>query len=103
MSFKVRVIANWKYDFNYELDAPVDFYVDCLRGCEAITDSTKILILFEPDNISKVKSQVLHKYKNFDYILTHNEEILNKCNNSILFEFGSTWIEDDYSFPKKKL
>ena len=37
----------------------------------------------------------------FDYILTFDEEVLEKCKNARILEYGTTWIKDTYEFPKK--
>lgn len=99
---QVKIIADWDFQLDCKLENPVELYVDCLRGSQIKNDSKKILLLFEPEEISKSSNSVIQHHKNFDYILTHNEQILNECSNAVLFEFGSTWIKDDYSYPDKK-
>jgi hypothetical protein len=38
----------------------------------------------------------------FDYVLTHNDDILNNCSKAILFEHGISWIKD-YDITKPKV
>lgn len=99
---KLRIIAAWDFKLDCDVETPVDLYVDCLNGSAAPSKATKILLLFEPEEISHSTEAVILHQKNFDYILTHNEKILNTCPNAVLFEFGSTWISDDYAYPEKK-
>lgn len=99
---KVKIIANWGFKLDCTVDVPTELYVDCIRGCQNKNDSKKILLLFEPEEFSKSEQSVINNHKHFDYILTHNEKILNSCPNAILFEFGSTWIGDDYAYPEKR-
>ncbi len=64
-------------------------------------DEVNILLLSEPDVISGLVKSLPNLYQNFDVILTHNEEVLNKYENAKLFIFNSIWASNkDYS-PKE--
>lgn len=79
---------------------PIDLYIDKLKGYVENTNY-KILWVKEVDEISNFKPKVLESSHKFDLILTYDDEILNKCNNSIMFEFGTTWVFD-YDHKKQK-
>jgi hypothetical protein len=99
---KLRVISDWGFKMNCEVDRPVDLYVDTFKGARNSSDAIKLLILFEPEELSKSSKEVIENHKLFDFILTHNEDVLKNCSNSILFEYGDSWIDDEYVYPNKK-
>ena len=62
----------------------------------------KVLVQIEPPGISNLTHSIINNKNNFDLILAWNEEILSKCENSVLFPFGSCWIdEDDFGIHNK--
>lgn len=46
----------------------------------------------EPDAINHDRDRFIKNHKNFDLLLTHDEEILKSCPNSRLCLYGTTWI-----------
>lgn len=72
-----------------------------------INSTTKIGWLIEPREVFPSRYQNFKNYyKNYDYILTHDYELLEKYpNNTKFVPFGGCWIKD-YNFrifPKSKL
>jgi hypothetical protein len=54
----------------------------------------KVMVQIEPPSIMGIINQI-HSFKNnFDLILTWNTEVLEECENSELFPFGSCWINE---------
>lgn len=49
-------------------------------------------IACEPEAISHGRYEFIKNHKNFDLLLTHDEEILKSCPNSKLCLYGTTWI-----------
>jgi len=93
--YKPEIIAFWNFKLDYFFDKPTKIFIDCIDGCgkNNLNTHDNILVLFEPDEISKIKDGVIKNKNNFNLILTHNETILKNCENSILHEYGTTWIE----------
>jgi hypothetical protein len=91
---------NWpNLKINYH--KPIDLYVDSLQNF-IDNQNFKILWVKEVEEISYFKTTALDNYKNFDLILTYDQEILNLCENAVMFEFGTTWVYDyDHSIQKK--
>ena len=58
------------------------------------TDKKIIYIQVEPDAIIPQEEFILKNSDKFYKILTYNENILNKCSNSILSLFGTCWLKD---------
>jgi hypothetical protein len=49
----------------------------------------------EPPLINDIKTSIISVNHLFDKIYTFDDEIINKCSNSELFVFGSSWIMTD--------
>ena len=62
----------------------------------------KVFVQIEPPGISDLTGSIINNKNNFDLILTWNEEILSKCENSVLFPFGSCWVDkNDFGVHNK--
>lgn len=111
---KVNIVCNWggKYiseffgDFvNFESSKQVNLYIDSVPKAKS-KSSLDIVWVVESRGISNsllggVHSKVVGSYENFDYVLTHDEDLLSRFpDKAIQFLYGSTWIKD-YSFPEK--
>lgn len=92
-----------KSSFGLSLDVKCKFNTELYVDIPVPTpsDSYKILLVIEPDEISNIKNTIINNKDKFDVILTWNEEILNECDNSILFPFGSSWISS-YQLTQEK-
>jgi len=98
---KVKVYCTWELPINMEFEKEVNIFVDFHQfNPNAHNDAIKILMLIEPEEIMRLTQITIKNQHLFDYILTHNEAVLNCCPNARLFEFGGTWIKN-YDFPEK--
>jgi len=88
---------------NITLDTskPVDLFVDNSFGFEANKDSIKILYIKEAEAINKMSDFAIRNHAKFDFILTYEDEVLNKCPNAVFMPFGTTWVHD-YQWPQEK-
>ena len=60
------------------------------------TAEYKVLVQIEPPSIREdIINNLLNYNNNFDLILTWHPQVLSKCKNSILFPFGSCWINKE--------
>jgi hypothetical protein len=55
-----------------------------------------ILILGEPDEYFGIHNFAIQNSKAFTAILTWSDEVISRCDNAVLFPFGTTWLDDDY-------
>ena len=94
---KIRVYSTWGMEVDLEHEKQVDLWVDNFGASDA---DIKVLYLCEPEEILNISNQTISKKNSFDFILTHNERVLNECENAVLFEFGGCWI-NGYQFPEK--
>ena len=97
---KIHCDSGLPLDLDIRNERQIELYVDDLNIFNDNSDSIKILVLVEPEEIKPFADQVIQNHKKVDFILTHNEKILNACDNAHLFEYGTTWIKD-YKFPEK--
>jgi Glycosyltransferase family 10 (fucosyltransferase) C-term len=87
-----------------DVSRPVDLFVDDRwnKAKQIHNGSVKILFLCEPRSILRNMAGIaIANQASFDFILTHDEEVLQKCPNARLFEFGTTWISDEFH-PNKE-
>ncbi len=94
-----NIDPNWPnilIDFHRE----IDLYVDSLHGFTE-NENYKILWVKEVEEISRFKDKAIRNHEKFDLILTYDQEILDLCRNSVMFEFGTSWVFD-YDFKAEK-
>jgi hypothetical protein len=100
---KVKINCSWDLSFELFHEKKIELFVD-FYGVNNSTDkdTVKILFILEPPEIVPQFTQMaINMQDRFDFILTHNEDILKNCKNAVLFEFGSTWIKQPYAFSEK--
>jgi hypothetical protein len=83
-----------RFDLGVWLQTPIpcELYIDVVDV--TTVDCKKILWVIEPDEVSHIKEIILNNYKKFDVILTWDDQILEQCDNAILYPFGSSWISN---------
>src|ERR1035437_1810321 len=100
---KPRVFSSYGQKIDFEFNKSIDVYIDSFPLNNVIESDLKFLIAMEPDVVSKLSGQIIDRQNEFDYILTFDENILKNCKNSVLFEFGTTWIDlEKYIYNEKK-
>jgi hypothetical protein len=97
----IKINCSWELEFELLHEKQIELFVDYHQINTATPDSIKVLFLLEPEDILPLAKNTIQNHDKFDYILTHNKEILENCPNAHLFEFATTWIKD-YTFPEKK-
>ena len=59
--------------------------------------SRNIYVQVEPEIINPVQNELIARSQEYDFILTHNTNVLNRCKNAHFYIFGSSWIpENEY-------
>lgn len=97
--YTVKKNSDWDLRIDIETDKPCELYIDKFPNTPK--KDIRILWVVEPDGVSGIKNAVIENHKEFDLILTHNEDILNNCSNSRLYPHGMTWILD-FDLSKEK-
>jgi hypothetical protein len=100
MKYKVDIYNTFGFSRNIFLSEPVELWIDLIPNTPK--KIKRVLLLVEPNEISNLKDSIVnYNYKNFDLILTHDSEILQKCENSELHLFGTCWVKD-FIFTEKQ-
>jgi len=100
---KVKVFCSWDLGVDMFHDKQVEVYVDSVPMNSIPVDTVRFVLLIEPPEILNLEARLLfgEENKTYNYVLTHDENILKRCKTAHLFEFGTTWLKE-YDFPKKK-
>lgn len=95
--------SNWGFNIpNDNLPNNIEVWIDCFHEIDLNKESKKFFVNIEPNEIMYLNKDIILNHNKFDFILTYDEEILNNVKNSVLFEYGTTWIETDkYNYPNK--
>lgn len=85
-----------------ECNIPIELFIDGFLNYDPNRKSLKILWVKDAEEITRFKEQAIKNHKNFDIILTYDEDVLNQCKNAYFMPFGTTWIDNfDLNSPKK--
>lgn len=85
-------------DFSSEIQ--YNLFVDTIPHA-VNKNEINILFLCEPDIISRISTHLPNSHKIFNYILTHNQDILDKYDNAVFFIFNSIWADNKDYNPKE--
>lgn len=99
--FKPVIHANFDFKFDYSFNNPVEIWIDNFEY-PRVENAIKIFIRMEPEEIFPCNQFVKLNSKFYNHILTFEEDLLNELSNSVLFEFGTTWMDfKNYKYPNK--
>ncbi len=99
----IKIYCSWDLNFELKHEKQIELYVDQIPGSPIPPETVRFVFLLEPPEILNLSNAAISGFKNktFDYLFTHNQELLNYSDKCILFPFGTTWIRD-YEFPEKE-
>jgi hypothetical protein len=81
---------NWAKNLNLiQPKTKTTFYIDRIPSS---IDSNNIYIQVEPESIFRVKDYLISNWRNFKYIITFNQEVLDRCPNAKEYIYGTMWI-----------
>jgi hypothetical protein len=86
------------YDGLKALNKSITFFYDYIpQNIDQLNiNPINILMLHEPDEFFGMHSWVLNNHNLFTCILTWNDELINKCDNAILFPYSCNHLELEY-------
>jgi len=75
----------------------IDFslFVDDIPQKQEDLSLTNIIVLQEPNEYFGMHDWVIQNKDLFNVILTWNDKVLNKCDNSLFLPFGHSWFKPD--------
>lgn len=98
---KPIVVSTYGQKLEFDLEKSTEIYIDLFPSGIKTTDY-RILIVMEPEVVSRLSKKVIERKKEFDFIFTYDSEILESCENSVLFELGTSWVDyEKYTYPDK--
>lgn len=99
----IKIYCSWDLQFDLYHEKQIELYVDSVPRGVVPPDTIRVVFLLEPVDIMNLNGAVIEAYKegSYNFLLTHNEELLKTIPVAHLFEFGTTWVKN-YSFPKKE-
>ena len=87
---------------NDNLPDDIEIWIDCFNNVQESKSKIKFFVNIEPNEIMHLNNEIINNSKLFDYILCYDDEILKNTSNSVLFEYGTKWVDMDlYTFPEK--
>lgn len=100
---KIKIFCGWDLDIDLHHNKQVELYVDQIPRNKSPEGIIRFLYLLEPPEIMNLTAPALAAYNNgnYDFLFTHNQELLDKVKNSFVYPLAYTWIKD-YQFPEKK-
>jgi hypothetical protein len=93
---KIKVFCGWDLDVNFYCDINTELYVNFFPTSPKPSDVTRFVVIFEPPEISNITNEAYSAYHNgyFDYLLTHQQDLIDTIPSAHLFEFGTCWIKN---------
>lgn len=88
---------------NSSIKSSVEIWIDTFNGIENSDADFKIFVCIEPNEIIKINNYIKNLSNKFDYVFAYDVDLLSSIKNSVLFEYGTKWVEiEKYGYPNKK-
>jgi hypothetical protein len=99
----IKINCGWELKFDLYHEKQIELYVDRIPQNRVPADTIRFVFLLEAIDYLNLNNQAIDGYNNrtYDFLLTHNETLLDVIPVAHLFEFGTCWIQN-YDFPEKK-
>jgi len=99
----IRIFCGWDLKFNLQHEKQIELYVDQVPSTPTPPNTVRFVFLLEPPEIKNIGPQALNGLNTgrYNYLLTHNQELINASDKAHLFEFATSWVKN-YHFPEKK-
>lgn len=99
----IKIHCSWELQIELKHEKQIELYVDYIPRDPVPEGVIRFVFLLEPPEIFNLTTQALQGWEvgTYNHLFTHNQELLDKIENSHVFPLASTWIRD-YQFPEKK-
>lgn len=99
---KIKIFCGWDLEINLEHESQIELYVDQIPNNPVPSGTVRFLFLLEPPEIMNLTQHTINAWNSgaYNFLFTHNQELLDTIPNSHVMPLASTWIRD-YQFPDK--
>jgi len=99
----IKIFCSWDLEFDLYHEKQIELYVEQIPHDVTPENTIRFVLLIEPVDIINLNPIAIEGFKrgHYNYIFTHNEDLLKEIPSAHLFEFATTWIKD-YDFPEKE-
>ncbi len=99
---KIQIFCGWDLEINLEHENQIELYVDQIPVNQVPPGTVRFLFLLEPPEIMNLTQHAINAWNSgaYNFLFTHNQELLDMIPNSHVMPLASTWIRD-YQFPDK--
>ena len=94
MKKRIKIFCTWELEIDFESEKQVELYVDQVPPSPHDGSVIRIVFLLEPPTFINLTAPILNNQHLFDYVLTHNEDILGASEKAILFEGLWSWVKE---------
>lgn len=103
MLHNIKIFCSWDLNFDLYYDKQIELYVEQIPNDVVPENTIRFVLLIEPVDILNLNEAAINGINRgyYNFLFTHNEELLKEIHASFLFEFATTWIKN-YDFPEKK-
>jgi hypothetical protein len=93
---KIKIFCGWDLDVDFYSDINTELYINFFPTSPKPADVMRFVVIFEPPEIHNLTNEAYMTYNNgyFDYLLTHQQDLIDNIPNAYLFEFGTCWIKN---------
>lgn len=98
----IKVFSSFGLQLDLQHDKQIELYVDQIPVNQVPENTIRFVFLLEAIDFLDLNKEAIDGFNKgaYNFLLTHNEDLLKTIPNAHLFEFGSCWI-GDYTFPNK--
>jgi len=96
----IKIHCSWDLEFDLYTEDQIELWVDSNPNLTKPEGAVRIGVFIEPPEIMNAMYLQVG-LSHFDYILTHNQALLESNKNAFRYEFGGCWTKD-YNFDEKK-
>jgi len=90
--------SDLQWDELKQIHKPITLFYDYIpQNIEQLQiNPYNFILLHEPDEFFGMHSWILQNHHLFTGVLTYNEEVLEKCDNAVLFHHSCNYLDEDY-------
>ncbi len=101
----INIFCPWDLKFDFYHEKQIELYVDLIPPDTVPNDTVRFIFLLEPPEILRgIQNEALDAVNQgrASYLLTHNQELIDRSDKAILQEFATSWIRNFNNFENKK-